>query len=122
MPFDEFGREIPDPTPIEVPLKFQRPPTLQEQIRQMIRSESLRATLSEEAESFEEADDFDIDDEEDDILSPYEIEEWREMTPEEADADFDPPPADVAVPAASEQGAGGTVPPNSQPSQGASNE
>ncbi|AFS65320.1 hypothetical protein [Dragonfly-associated microphage 1] len=63
MKFDEKGRELPDPTPIEIPTGFRRPETLQEQIRRLIRSEQFAAQMGRpDAESFEEANDFDVDD------------------------------------------------------------
>lgn len=71
--FDEKGRELPDPTPIAVPAHFKRPPTLQEQIRSMVRSEELRRLVeSRDMETFEEADDFDVG-EDFDPRSPHEL-------------------------------------------------
>lgn len=60
--YDKEGRcEIPDPTPVELPVGYEHPESLEAMIARMIRYESLRA---EEAglESFEEADDFDVSD------------------------------------------------------------
>lgn len=63
--FDERGNEIPDPTPVAIPSGFRRPPTLQEQIRALVRHERYIAGVNNgEIESIEEADDFDVDDEE----------------------------------------------------------
>lgn len=66
------GSELNDGKPIAVPLNYQRPPTLQEQIQRLIRT-----TLSDQAaadgyESFEEADDFDVGDDYD-PSSPHEM-------------------------------------------------
>jgi len=70
---NERGHEILDQTPIERPVGFHRPPNLTEQIQRMVRSElSLRASQAG-AESFEEADDFDIDDDPPDPASPWEL-------------------------------------------------
>lgn len=64
--------EFPDPTPMAVPVQFKRPPTLNEQIRQMCRSEQFRQQMQQAgAETFEEADDFEIGDDYD-PKSPYE--------------------------------------------------
>lgn len=74
MRFDTFGREIPDPTPMEVPHDWKRPLSLHEEIRRFVRSELSRQAEAQGEESFEEADDFDVD-EDPDPLSPYEIPE-----------------------------------------------
>lgn len=59
----EDGSEHPDPVPMAPPLGYVEQPNLWEQMRAMIRSEQLRQ-LAEEAgaETFEEADDFDVPD------------------------------------------------------------
>lgn len=65
-------KEYPDPTPVEMAVKFRRPPTLQEQIRQMVRSERLAQEAQRMgADTFEEFDDFDVGDDFD-PTSPYE--------------------------------------------------
>lgn len=75
---NEHGHELPDATPIAPPIGYVKHPTIAEQIRDMVRSEQLRAAaMASGLETFEEADDFDI---EDDPMpdAPYE-------------ANFDPP-------------------------------
>lgn len=62
MKFDKEGRELPDPTPIEIPAGFKRPETLQEQIRRLVRTAISERAVDSGAESFEEANDFDMDD------------------------------------------------------------
>lgn len=75
---DEDGREVLDPTPMEPPLGWKRQPSLAEQIRDMVRSEQLRAAAEAQGmETFEEADDFEVDD------------DYDPSTPFEND--FDPP-------------------------------
>lgn len=75
---DELGRELPDPTVMDPPIGYIPQPPLHELIRQMVVSEQLRlAAEAEGLESFEDADDFDVDDETD-PSSP-----WEEQ--------FDPP-------------------------------
>lgn len=65
---DKFGREIPDPIPMQPPVGYKRTPPLRDQIREMVRSERLRLEAEAAgAETFEEADDFDVDDD----LDPY---------------------------------------------------
>lgn len=69
---DEKGREILDGTPMQPPVGYKRQPSLAEQIREMVRSERLAQELAAAGhETFEEADDFDVDDEYD-PSSPWE--------------------------------------------------
>ena len=67
------GRFIPDSTPKAIPVGFQRPPTLAEQVARLVRShEFSRAVEAQGFESFDEADDFDIPDDPIDPTTPYE--------------------------------------------------
>lgn len=81
---DEKGREIPDPTPMQPPIGYTRQPSLAQQIRQQILSANLaEAARTAGAETFEEADDFEVgDDWEDEKHSPYEA-NFDPMTAEE---------------------------------------
>lgn len=74
--------EIPDPTPVEMPLGYERPESLQSMIARMVRTFSDQAQ-KEGAESFEEADDFDIDDDSE-IVSPYQMNDMQEERPYES--------------------------------------
>lgn len=57
------GREIVSSVPVAPPIGYQKQPSMIEHIRNMVRSEQLRQAAEEAgAESFEEADDFDIED------------------------------------------------------------
>lgn len=57
------GREIPDPTPMDPPVGYIKQPSISDRIREMIRSEKLRAEAEQAGqETFEEADDFDVGD------------------------------------------------------------
>lgn len=70
---DEQGREIPDPRPLEVPIGYKKPETLADQIRRLIRSQQLADLAnSQDMDTFEESEDFEIDDEMFDPSSPYE--------------------------------------------------
>lgn len=85
---NEKGQEIPDPTPMAPPVGFKRQPSLSEQIRQMILSEKLRQEAEEMGyETFEEADDFDVDDDFD-PSTPYE--EVFDPQPQPAPAPVEP--------------------------------
>lgn len=70
---DKNGHEILDPRPVEMPVGFHRPETLAEQIQRMVRTEFSEAASNAGFESFEDADDFDVEDEID-PGSPYEME------------------------------------------------
>lgn len=75
--YNSKGEEIPDPTPVELPVGFTRPKTLQETMRDLLRNEEVRRALDKhDMETFEEADDFDIPDDAKDPRfpddSPYE--------------------------------------------------
>jgi hypothetical protein len=71
-----------DATPIELPLSLRPPPTMREMMQQIIRQEMSFAAQAAGSETFEEANDFDIDDE-DDVL-PFSIheDETRQMIEE----------------------------------------
>lgn len=69
---DEKGSEIPDPTPLELPLNWTRPPSINDIVRQMVRNEISEAARSVGVETFEEADDFDVGDDYD-PKSPWEM-------------------------------------------------
>lgn len=70
----EDGRkEFGDPVPIAPPVGMTRPLTTEERFRRIIRSEHM-ARLAEAAgvDTFEEAEDFDVDDDPQPPLTPYE--------------------------------------------------
>lgn len=66
------GREVMDPRPMALPSGFRRPPSLIDQMRLMIRREMSEAAQANGRETFEEANDFDVDDEADDPTTPWE--------------------------------------------------
>lgn len=77
---DEFGRELPDPVPMAPPVGYKKVPSMVDTIRDMIRSEKLRQyALEQGAETFDEADDLDIDDPDD--FEPYSEHEVDDLTP-----------------------------------------
>lgn len=76
--YDKEGREIPDDTPVEMPLGFKHPPTIQEMIQQAIRVEMSRQAAEQGMESFEESDDFEVGEEFEDNLTPFELKEMQE--------------------------------------------
>lgn len=74
--FDKHGREIPDPTPMELPLGYERPEPLEHMIARMIQANS-RLAAKQGLETEEEANDFEIDDD-DKLVSKYEFTEMQE--------------------------------------------
>lgn len=65
--------EEPDPQPIEIPAGFKKPETLAEQVKRLVRSERFAQEMEQSGnETFDEANDFDIEDDMWDPSSPYE--------------------------------------------------
>lgn len=60
---NERGEEIPDPRPVELPIGFERPESIQDMIRRLVQDPMIRQDLdSREVETFDEADDFETED------------------------------------------------------------
>lgn len=75
-------KEIPDQTPVELPLGYKVPETLEQLMARMIRNvEFNRIREAAGAETFEEADDFEVGDEENDGLSQYQLSQMQEEYP-----------------------------------------
>lgn len=91
------GKEYPDPVPMAPPVGYTPPPDILTMIRQVVRNEQV-LRLQDEAgfDTFDEAEDFEVEDSDFDPHTPYE-------------AVFDPPP----VPEGS--GANGGPPASQQP-------
>jgi len=71
------GKEILDPTPVAIPAGFGRPESLHETIRRLVASEISTRAADRGEESFDEANDFDVGD--DDLpLTQYELTEMQE--------------------------------------------
>lgn len=67
---DEHGFEHPDPTPVEMPTRLRLPQRQVDRVRELVRRELSQRAQEEGFESFDEADDFEIEGE--DPISPYE--------------------------------------------------
>lgn len=102
---DDQGREVLDPRPMAPPIGYVKQPSLWEQMRAMIRDEISRSAQEEGFESFEEADDFEMDDL--DPTSPYE-----EVFEPEIPAS--PPPLPES-PSAAAKGSSAAAPPSEGP-------
>lgn len=70
------AREHPDPTPVELPGDWERPPTMEELIQRYVRTTLSQAAAEDGFESFEEADDFEIDEPE--PFSAFELQPMQE--------------------------------------------
>lgn len=80
------GHEIPDPDPMVMPAGFRRPETLAEQVQRLVRTHISREAAEAGAETFEESEDFDVDDDME-PTTPYETffdpVLGKELTPQE---------------------------------------
>lgn len=73
MRFDQNGHEVPDNTPVEIPLGAARPESLAEMVRRMVRTQVSMLAQNEGIETFEEASDFEIEDDDAELrLTAYE--------------------------------------------------
>ncbi len=81
------GKEYLDSTPVELPVGYEKPLTLREDMMRFIREEVSAVAASNQAETFEDADDFDVmDDELPD--SVYEFAELQDdYVPEEVEVE-----------------------------------
>lgn len=80
--YNEKGEQIPDNTPVEIPIGFGHPEPLESMIARLVRAESARVQQTGEAETFEESDDFESD--EGELVSPYQMHNMQEEAPLEA--------------------------------------
>lgn len=114
------GQFVPDPVPMAPPVGYRKQPSMVELVRDMVRGEHLRREALEAGyESFEESEDFDMDDEDPLMSSGFEN-------------DFDPPLSEITREVEAERarhvsssvadssksgGAGGSPPADDPPSE-----
>lgn len=90
MGYHKDGKEYLDDTPRSVKPGFKRPESIHEMIKKYIRSEAFnQARAAEGKETEQEANDFEIEDEEEVMITPHELsamaaEELRDLEGEEA--------------------------------------
>lgn len=72
--FDKNRHEADPGKPIELPVGYKAPPTLHERVRALMSAEFARAAQENGHETFEESDDFDIEDDPK-LQSPWELPE-----------------------------------------------
>lgn len=106
--------ETPDPRPMAVPVGFTAPPSLIEMIRTYVRRELSQNAVKHQAESFEEADDFDVPDDPVDPSSPW------ELNFDQAAAPFEVEPSPAPAGAAPAPAAGSDAPPPPSPPEASS--
>lgn len=70
--YNDKGEEVLDTTPVNIPVRFKIPIPLNERIKQMVRQEASQLAQQNGQETFEEADDFDIPDDNPDPTTPWE--------------------------------------------------
>ena len=89
---NEIDAEYPDPTPVHIPgLSDQpRPLTLKQEMQRYIQHAVSQAASNNRMETFQEADDFDLEDEEPDILTPYQVKEVTEQPGSYSNMDGEP--------------------------------
>lgn len=73
--FDEQWREIPDDTPVEIPVKLRQPRSMQEMVAMYVANAmALERRMSGDEEDAEVAEDLEVDEDGDgEILTPYEL-------------------------------------------------
>lgn len=82
-------KENPDLRPVEIPMDLQRPPSLKEEMQMYIRQQFSHLAEQHDLGTFEEEDDFDIDDDDNLPYSKYEqTEEMLAMKPEKDITDY----------------------------------
>lgn len=69
---DAKGHEILDPTPVAIPAGFREPERLAETIQRLVRRGISDLAAEQGFETFEEAEDFDVDDDTFDPATPFE--------------------------------------------------
>lgn len=76
--YDENGREMCNPVPMEISPVHTRPLTLQDQIKRLLKKELSLQAQAQGKETFQEANDFKVDDDVEEFKSNYEFNEMTE--------------------------------------------
>lgn len=80
MKYDDEGRELPDPVPMAIPAGMRRPESLIETMRRLIRTEFSKDVGAIGYETFEEANDFDVEDDDAEVRESV-YERMQDETP-----------------------------------------
>lgn len=77
--YNELGQEIPDPTPVSMPLGYEKPESLESMVQRMVRIHISKQADVEGFETFEEAEDFYAEDEDEELPhTQYQFNEMQE--------------------------------------------
>lgn len=108
------AKEYPDPTPVELPLGHHKPESLEDTMKRFVRDYVGQVFAEQQGmETFEEADDFDVDDPgEEQLFSQYDVEDMVEMEP--------PPPKEEEASVTPAQTASDETSSSSEPPPGGS--
>lgn len=89
--------EYPDPTPVHIPGKTDRPPplSLREEMQRYVRQTISQMAKENRMETFEEADDFEVE-EEPDLTTRYVVQEMTDPTGLSVTLDGKPTPEDLS--------------------------
>lgn len=90
------GVELHNPTPVAIPAGHQAPESLEQRIQRVLRTELSRQAGDQGHETFDEANDFDVPEEDTDPISQYEVNEMVEEQPPSPPNDPSADPADTA--------------------------
>lgn len=82
MKFDKRGREKPDRTPVEIPAGLSKPEPLHVRMQRMIRGSLSEHASARGAETFEEANDFEVEEDQSAELFPTHHELHEELVDE----------------------------------------
>lgn len=74
-------KEYPDPTPVEIPIEMQRPESMDEKIKRIIQTQISAQAAMNGTETFDEANDFDVQDDFE-VAEPVSQHEMIDMMPE----------------------------------------
>ncbi len=103
-----LDKEVPDPTPVAVPVGYEHPPTMTELIQRYVRLEVSQAASADGLGTFQEEDDFSVDEIDPLPMTAYAVNEF----PMEPDPEM-PPTSPVEDPP-SEDPEGVAEPPESE--------
>lgn len=77
--YNDLGQEIPDPTPVAMPIGYERPESMESMIARMVRIHISKQAQEDGFESFEEAEDFYAEDDDEELpQSQYQFNDMQE--------------------------------------------
>lgn len=77
--YNDLGQEIPDPTPVAMPLGYERPESMESMIARMVRLHISKQAQEDGFETFEEAEDFYAEDDDEELpQTQYQFNDMQE--------------------------------------------